>query len=122
MKTLWTSCLLVIVPLLLVGCSRSVSFKADVFPIFQSRCASCHKPGGAGYAASGFDVENYKTIMRGTRFGSVINPGSSLDSTLVLLVEHRADPSINMPHQQQRLSKRQVELIKKWIDQGAKDN
>ena len=35
--------------------------------------------------------------MKGTKLGSVIVPGSSISSTLVILIEHKADPSINMP-------------------------
>lgn len=122
MRFRWRPYVPMLALILLGGCARQVSFNRDVFPILQSRCISCHRPGGAGYAASHFSVESYETFMRGTRFGPVINPGSSVDSTLVLLIEHKADPSINMPHNQEPLSERQVKTIKRWIDQGAKNN
>ena len=35
--------------------------------------------------------------MKGTRYGAVIKPGDSFASTLIMLVEGRADPSIKMP-------------------------
>lgn len=122
MKIRWWLLMPMIACIPIGGCTGQVSFGSDVFPIFQSRCASCHQPGGDGYAASGFSVESYQTVMRGTRYGPVINPGSSLDSTLAILIEHKADPSINMPHNQAPLSQRQITLIKQWIDQGASNN
>jgi len=77
--------------------------------------------------------------MKGTKYGSVINPGASFSSNLVRLIQHKADPSINMPkkysivvHGSQEhavpgmdarsLSDSDIDLIVKWIDQGAKDN
>jgi hypothetical protein len=58
----------------------------------------------------------------------VISPGSSIGSTLSLLIEHKADPSIAMPKSHhpgipsEYLPQTQIDLIKQWIDQGAKDN
>ena len=121
------------------GCAREISFKQDVYPILQKSCLSCHSVGSEGYAASGFSVESYESVMKGTKFGPVIVPGSSISSTLVILVEHKADPSINMPRSTKRalekhnkflkgwkepvpLPSEQIKLIRAWIDQGAKNN
>lgn len=77
--------------------------------------------------------------MKGTKYGSVIDPGSSISSTMVRLLQQNADPSINMPrkysvivHNQKQmvvpgtsaspLSEADTNLIVKWIDQGAKNN
>ncbi len=121
------------------GCAREISFKQGVYPILQKNCLSCHAVGGKGYAVSGFSVESYESVMKGTKFGPVIVPGSSISSTFVILIEHKADPSINMPQrtEQQALAEHdkffkgwkvpmlppeQIRLIRDWIDQGAKDN
>jgi hypothetical protein len=120
---------------------RDISFRNDVNPILQQNCSVCHAPGGAGYAKSGFSVQNYQTVMKGTRYGAAVIPGSSISSSLVLLLKHGADPSISMPkmyhisfssssheknvvveQQAQRLSPHDVWLISTWVDQGAKDN
>jgi hypothetical protein len=129
-----------LVALLAAGCGqRQVSFKHDVFPILQKNCSVCHTPGGPGYVASGFSVMSYQDVMRGTRYGRVIIPGSSISSTLMRLIQHRANPLINMPknfrliyrhHEEyidaesnaRRLPARDIKLIKEWINQGAKDN
>ena len=109
--------------LLGTACSKpEASFARDVNPILQKNCSGCHAAGGKGYLASGFSVESYASVMKGTKFGAVILPGSSISSTLGRLIDHKADPSINMPQGQPRLPKENVEIIAAWIDQGAKNN
>ena len=104
------------------GCSREVSFKKEVGPILKNNCLSCHSTGGPGYEKSGFSVTSYEDLMKGTKFGAVIIPNSSLTSSLVMLIEHRADPSIDMPHGKEPLPQKDIDRIKQWIDQGARDN
>ena|SRR3972149_3197456 len=104
------------------GCTRDVSFKQDVYPILSENCLSCHKPGTEGYIKSGLGMENYDAVMKGTKFGPVIIAGSHISSTLVLLLERKGHPSINMPKDKAPLADSQIEVIRKWIDQGAKNN
>ena len=104
------------------GCSRDVSFKQDVHPILSENCLSCHKAGAEGYLKSGLSMESYDALMKGTKFGPIIIAGSHISSTLVLLLERKAHPSINMPKDHPPLADSQVEVIRKWIDQGAKNN
>lgn len=102
---------------------KEVSYKKDIFPIFQDYCLSCHVPGGKGYNKSGFDLRTYKSLMKGTKFGPVIQPGSSLTSTLNVLVSGHASPAISMPYGiKGGLPKDKSALLNKWVDQGAKDN
>ena len=105
------------------ACSRTeASFVRDVNPILKEYCVECHSTGGRGYVASGFSVESYDDVMRGTKFGPVIVPGSSVSSTLERLIEHKADPSIAMPQGKPRLPKENLDIIRTWIDEGAKNN
>ncbi len=113
---------------LLAGCSKEpeeqpVSFSKDVMPVLQEHCSECHLPGGEGEVASGLDLSSYEGIMKGTKFGAIVRPGDSTSSTISILIEGRADPSINMPHgDRPPLSKEETEIIAKWINQGAKNN
>ncbi len=101
----------------------TVSYKTDVRPILDDYCMGCHKPGGKGYEKSGLDLGGYESIMKGTKFGKVVTPGNSTTSTLSVLVSGHADPSITMPlGVKGGLPKDKVEIINKWIDQGAKNN
>lgn len=114
-------------PLALIGCAeqgpgQQVSFKSDVQPLFQAQCVECHTDGGAGTAASGLVLTSHEALMKGTKYGPVIAPGSSVSSTLVLLIEGKADPSLRMPHGRDPLTPEQIALVKDWVDQGAKNN
>ena len=116
----------------LVGCTRSeVSFSSDVQPIFEEHCIECHDSSGEGVAATGFSVRNYDSVLKGTRLGRVVVPGSSISSTLYVVVAQKTAPEIQMPpHHIQAwaegrgspLSDDEVGVIQAWIDQGAQDN
>ena len=104
------------------ACTKKVSFVSDVKPILNDHCMECHVKGKKGYNKSGLSMETYADLMRGTKLGPVIEPGNSISSTLMRLIDHKADPSINMPHDKTKIEEGHVELIKLWIDQGAKNN
>jgi hypothetical protein len=107
----------------LAACSpRTVSFSEDVQPILKQYCLECHVSGGPGYAASGFDMSSYETVMKGGRFGAFVIPGDPFTSTLNMLVEGRADPSIHMPHGREKLSDRETDILRAWVQEGAKNN
>ena len=102
---------------------KAISFTTDIKPILDQHCLECHDAGGAGALASGLKLTTYQDVMKGTKFGPIIKAGDSASSTLVILVEGRADPSINMPHGgRPALSKIQTQKIRQWINQGALNN
>ena len=103
--------------------SNTISFSGDVQPILQANCLSCHQPGGSGFEASGFSMASYDALMKGTQFGPMVIPGDSAASNIIVLMEGRADPSISMPHgSNKHISQADIETIRVWIDQGARNN
>jgi Planctomycete cytochrome C len=103
------------------GGAKPLTYQADIKPILDTNCVSCHVPGGAGFEKSGLRLDSYDGVMKGTQFGPVVVPGSSVSSTLYRLVSGQADPSIRMPHGQAALPESSVTTIATWIDQGAKN-
>jgi uncharacterized membrane protein len=109
----------------LTGCKSedAVSFSQDVKPIIDKYCIACHQAGGEGLAASGFNMEDYAGVMKGTRHGPMILAGDSAGSNMLVLMEGRADPSISMPHgKMEGATSKELEAIRRWIDQGALNN
>jgi hypothetical protein len=107
------------------ACERTptVSFQKDVVPILDQHCKSCHLPGQPGYVVSGFEVGSYESLMKGTQFGPVVLPGDPLTSVLVMLIEGRVDPSLRMPHGDATTpTQEQILTIRRWVEQGAKNN
>ena len=117
-------------PTLLVSCLMAIAcsgqhkpgYTADIRPILDKHCAACHMPDMEGAKQSGFQVDSYASLMKGTTLGPVIVPGSAESSTLYILVAGKADPKINMPHGKEPLSAKEIDAIRLWIDQGAMDN
>ena len=112
-------------PALLIACAgeESVSFSQDVRPILDQHCLTCHQAGGAGLEASGFSLVSYDDLMKGTQFGPMVIPGDSLGSNMLVLMEGRADPAISMPHGDMKpVPQQQIDTIRRWIEQGAKNN
>jgi len=99
-----------------------MSFRDDVMPILIGRCISCHQPNAQGTQASGLDLTNYASIMKGTKFGPMIIPGDPESSNLMLLLDWRAAPEVRMPMGKKQLSSCDRNAIRSWIREGAKDN
>jgi hypothetical protein len=111
--------------MLLAGCGAqqaAVSFQTDVKPLIMKYCSECHVPGGDGAVKSGFVIDTYASVMKGTKYGPVVVAGDPLSSSLYRLVAGKVDPSIQMPHGKEALAPEEIVTIERWIEQGAKDN
>lgn len=122
----------ILVSVTATGCGpQQVSFSKDVKPILDARCMDCHDGSGEGSEKTDFNTTDYANVMKGTKFGPVVIAGDSISSTLYRVINHMADPKIHMPpHDKRALAKgradplqgSEIEIIKAWIDQGAKNN
>ena len=99
-----------------------MSFRDDVMPILVGRCISCHQPNAQGTQASGLDLTNYDSIMKGGKFGPMIIAGDPESSNFMLLLDWRAAPEMRMPMGKKQLSSCDRNAIRSWIREGAKDN
>jgi len=107
----------------LAATSKEISYQHEVVPIIHDYCLSCHQPGGKGYEKSGLDMRTYQSLMKGTKFGAVIKPGDSFTSIFIQVIEGRVHPSIKMPYGMAGgLAKDKIEILKKWVKQGANNN
>jgi len=115
----------------LTGCERQVSYTEDVQPLMFSSCLQCHDENSEGFLNSGFSLDSYDAVMKGTKFGPVVVAGSPESSSLYLVVAHKTAPEIHMPpHTDDALAEgrgisfteEQIETVRLWIEQGAQDN
>lgn len=102
--------------------AQEVSFKDDVFPILELRCAECHSAGGIGFVASGLDLTSYEGIMAGTKGGPMVIPRRGMESNLLAVIEHRTNREIWMPYKRGMLSKCEILALRFWVLQGARNN
>ena len=97
-----------------------VSDQRDIRPLLANRCQECHSSKGEGATKSGLFLESYTALMKGTSQGSIVEAGSSISSTLMVMVTRH--DNLRMPYGQIPLSDEEIRVIKNWIDQGAQDN
>ena len=99
-----------------------VEFNRDIRPILSDRCFACHGPDKANRTTNlRFDIEEgARGEISGGRFAIV--PGDVNKSEIIRRIRSK-DDSVRMPPAyagQARLSDREIGLIHRWIEQGAK--
>lgn len=91
----------------------NLSFALDIQPILSSQCAGCHNP--ANVSPDLREGIAYRSLMQ----ADGITPGDAEKSELVEMLEGGGN---NPMPPTTRLSPLKIELIKKWIDEGANNN
>ena len=86
-----------------------VNFERDIRPLLLARCGECH---GATAQKAGLRFDQKVSAMK------VVSPGKSDASELIRRITS-ADKAEMMPPKGERLSAREIALLKAWIDAGA---
>lgn len=98
-----------------------VSYSKDIYPIIKSKCIKCHEADDEN--PSGFAMDNYTLIRTSGNVKNIIIPGNSANSHLVIKLLPKPPKGAQMPiFSKKKLPNEEVDLFKRWIDQGAKDN
>lgn len=98
---------------------EKVDFERDIRPLLLTRCSGCH---GSGQQKGGLRLDRPENGPQGAQIagmnGPVIIPGKSQGSELIRRVTSR-DAAEQMPPTGERLTAREVALLRAWIDSGA---
>ena len=94
----------------------AIDFEKQIQPLFAKHCVDCHK---ADKDESGFRLDLGHLAIKGGDRGVAIVPGKSGESILFQALIGKGDVT-SMPYEKPRLPAADIELIKKWIDSGAK--
>ena len=93
-----------------------VDYLRDIKPIFTSHCYGCH---GARKQESGLRLDTGAMIRKGGDSGQSVVVGRS-DASLLVQRISEADESTRMPPEGKPLSNQQIQLIKAWVNSGAR--
>ncbi len=94
-----------------------LSFNRDIRPILSNNCFACHGPDEKQRETKfHFDTKEGAFAEEG-----IIVPGSAAKSVMIKMITH-PDPDKRMPPADSghSLTTRQIELLRRWIDEGAK--
>jgi hypothetical protein len=97
--------------------TQDVSFQSQIRPIFQQRgCDGCH--GGNG----GLFVQTVAQLLQGGSHGPAIVPGKADSSNLIKKLSPNPPFGDRMPQGGPYLPDSTIQIIRTWINQGAKNN
>jgi mono/diheme cytochrome c family protein len=94
---------------------RQIDFQADVQPILDARCVSCHGPEAQ---KSGLRLDSREALLQGGDLGPPIESEDSAESLLIHKVAGFDGESL-MPPRGEPLSDLEIGILRAWIDQGA---
>ena len=96
-----------------------VSFYKQIRPIFQAQCQGCHQP---AKAQGGFVMTSFDRLLSGGESGEqAIVPGQPDASHLLAEITPK-DGQAEMPKDKAPLSQVEIDLVRKWVEQGAVDD
>ena len=103
---------------------KNVSFSADIQPILDEYCIRCHN---SESNMGKLNFENYDKLMASRYFNrkEPVAIGGDVESSRLYWVVKTNNPAVKMPPGYSglgSLSGTEKELIKVWINEGAKNN
>jgi len=102
------------------GGTAKVSYYNQVRPIFVANCQGCHQPSNP---SANYIMTEFKSLLAGGRSNKpAIVPHHPEKSHLVAQITPDEKGAAKMPMARPPLPKEEIELIKRWIAQGAVDD
>ena len=96
---------------------RHIDFSADVKPILNKKCITCH---GGVKAKGGFSLLFQEEALAPTESGKpAIIPGKPDASEMIRRLT-LSDPEERMPYKHEPLTQEEITTLRLWIKQGAK--
>jgi len=99
----------------LLTATDKVDFQTQIAPIIKASCLKCH---GGEKTKGKLKLDTRENAMKGGENGKCIIPNDSAKSSFYTLLIDK-DEDVRMPEKAKPLPPEQIELIKKWIEQGA---
>jgi WD40 repeat protein len=99
------------------GAEAEVSYRRDVAPILRRHCWGCHT---SKDPQGGLNMDTVAAFAEGGARGPAWKAGKPDDSLVLQMVAGLKKPA--MPYKEPPLSDAKVQIIRKWILEGARDD
>lgn len=102
----------------------AVSFEQEILPFMSKKCFECHRApyeenGKKKEPKAGLRLDAAWAIVKGGENGPVLTAGAPDKSGIYESVMLPKDDDAHMPPKGEDLTKQEVALLKKWIEEGA---
>ena len=94
-----------------------VDYTRDVKPILEMHCYDCHS---ASDQEAGLRVDTAALTIEGGDSGPAVIPGKSHESHLLAVLTGESEEVDRMPLDSDPLSDEEIDIVRRWIDAGAK--
>lgn len=94
----------------------TINFTKQVLPILQAHCYECH---GNGKHKGGVRLDDFERTTTERKGEWVVKPNDPSASLMIRNIELPADDDNAMPPEGDRVPAAEIEILRKWIEEGA---
>lgn len=101
-----------------IACEKKkpLDYSTEIKPILNKNCITCH---GGVKKNGGFSLLFQEEAFANTESGiPAIIPGDAASSPFIQRL-HETDPELRMPYEKSKLSNEKIDLLTRWINEGA---
>jgi hypothetical protein len=110
------ACLFFSLAAVIARAGDDVDYVRDIKPILQARCYACH---GVLKQEGNLRIDSVALMLKGGDSGPIIESANIQGSVLIDRVSD-PDESTRMPQEGAALKREEIDLLTRWIEQGAK--
>lgn len=101
--------------------AKEISYSKEVAPILDKFCATCHNE-DEDHPSQLF-MDSYESLMKGGKHGPAVKPGTAKESLLIQKTDAEPPFGKRMPPSKKLIpTAEQIEVLRQWINQGARKN
>lgn len=93
-----------------------VDFSHEIAPLLKQQCGKCHS---GSQKEGGYSINSRESLLAGGESGAAVVAGNSQESELYHRITSR-DDALRMPAEGEPLTAKQIDLLARWIDEGAR--
>ena len=98
---------------------RKISYYTDIRPLFQTHCQGCHQPAKKG---GDYVMTDFPLLLKGGETGETAITAHKPDESYLIEMITPVKGEAEMPRDKDPLSESDIDLITKWVVQGAIDD
>lgn len=95
----------------------SVTYREQIKPIFDQHCVECHE---GWFPKGGLRMDSLENLQEGGKNGPAYFAGKPDKGRLINMIKQVPGRFSQMPPGAKSLSEEQFQLIRRWIEQGAR--